>query len=453
MFGSCEYSRHEMFICLVHSGQKLTGDSSTPVTGTNKCNRMVCFSSYKGYEEVCPPAAAAPPPPPPGPGDAHKSALAAKLAALTHKAHNFQASRISSAAGSRRGSVSEEPPASAASAAPPALCSASSGVSSGGSSGGGSGDEAPPPPPPPPAPPAPPPAVLEEPALRPSELRNRLVECYERPRRRRDFHSPLTRRVLQRGDAVRLRAPAGKTLSAPAPARSLSLQCLPSAADFRSAKTDLIEELKMSRDITGIRKLRVERARRESLQDHETFAEFTKRFTADNFVDQVPERDAAGNLIPAWKRQMLARRAAERARRDLERELAGEAERRRAAAVPAWKRQLLQRREDAENRLRESLYTPRVSEREGGEWRAFPAPAAGQRALSIDNITLCYDTPAPAPAPAHPPRAPSEAKLCTDHYNGHSMTNGKHAEEEDSAKIIPWRAQLRKTNSKLNLLE
>lgn len=49
---------------------------------------------------------------------------------------------------------------------------------------------------------------------------------------------------------------------------------------------------------------------------------------------------------------MLARRAAERARKDLERELAGEAERRRAAAVPAWKRQLLQRREEAENRLR-----------------------------------------------------------------------------------------------------
>ncbi|KPJ12881.1 hypothetical protein RR48_10511 [Papilio machaon] len=290
-----------------------------------------------------------------------------------------------------------------------------------------------PPPPAPPAPPAPPiaPALPQPPPA----------------------HQPLAAISSAELCAVRLRAPASKTLSAPAPARSLSLQCLPSAADFRSAKTDLIEELKMSRDITGIRKLRVERARRESLQDHETFAEFTKRFTADNFVDQVPERDAAGNLIPAWKRQMLARRAAERARRDLERELAGEAERRRAAAVPAWKRQLLQRREDAENRLRESLYTPRVSEREGGEWRAFPAPAAGQRALSIDNITLCYDTPAPAPAPAHPPRAPSEAKMCTDHYNGHSMTNGKHAEEEDSAKIIPWRAQLRKTNSKLNLLE
>lgn len=53
---------------------------------------------------------------------------------------------------------------------------------------------------------------------------------------------------------------------------------------------------------------------------------------------------------------MLARRAAEKARKDLERELAGEAERRRAAAVPAWKRQLLQRREEAENRLRSVLF-------------------------------------------------------------------------------------------------
>lgn len=43
----------------------------------------------------------------------------------------------------------------------------------------------------------------------------------------------------------------------------------------------------MSKDITGIRKLKVERQRRESLQDKETFTEFTKRFAAENFVDQV----------------------------------------------------------------------------------------------------------------------------------------------------------------------
>ncbi|XP_068618038.1 espin [Battus philenor] len=482
------------------------GSAALVVDYTTK--ESIDSSNNKAYEEVSPP-----------PEPQTKSTIATKLAALTHKAQNF-ASRISSAAGSRRTSVTDE--------ATVVQASASSGVSSGGSSG----DEAPPPPPPPPAPPAPPPpAVLEEPALRPSELRARLggrrgsaaSADDERPRgpnlvnkqpalpfvppafphnapdrlikpseylktitapcKRDDGaaearppppppapsevappppppqppvaqHQPLAAISSAELSAVRLRAPAAKTLSAPPPTRSVSLQCLPSAAEnYRSAKTDLIEELKMSKDITGIKKLKVERARRESLQDKETFTEFTKRFTADNFVDQgclqIPERDGAGNVIPAWKRQMLARRAAEKARRDLERELAGEAERRRAAAVPAWKRQLLQRREEAENRLRQSLYTPKVEENMNsvnGEWRAYPSGT--QRAVSIDNITLCYD------APCQPTRAPSEVKLSSEHCNGHSTMNGKEVnEEEESAKIIPWRAQLRKTNSKLNLLE
>ncbi|XP_026735674.1 espin [Trichoplusia ni] len=460
-------------------------------------------TASKAYEEVTPVSEAQ-----------AKSSIATKLAALTHKAQNF-ASRLSSAAGSRRASVSDE--------VATVQASASSGVSSGGSSGGSSGDEAPPPPPPPP-----PPVVLEEPALKPSELRGRIagrrgsaasadddrprgpnlvnkqavlpfvppafphnapdrlikpseyLKTITAPCKRDDgpaeerpppappvpagsvppppppqppatqHQQPLAAISSAELSAVRLRTPATKTMSAPPPARSVSLQCLPSAAEsYKNAKTDLIEELKMSKDITGIKKLKVERARRESLQDKETFTEFTKRFTAENFVDQVPERDAAGNVIPAWKRQMLARRAAEKARKDLERELAGEAERRRAAAVPAWKRQLLQRREEAENRLRQSLYTPKVEETNGqsnGEWRSYPSGT--QRAVSIDNISMCYDTP------AQPMRAPSEAKLSSDHCNGHSMTNGKHEdEEEEKAKIIPWRAQLRKTNSKLNLLE
>ncbi|XP_050664653.1 espin [Leptidea sinapis] len=443
-------------------------------------------TSNKNYEEVSPPVSET----------QTKSTIATKLAALTHKAQNF-ASRLSSG-GSRRPSVSDEIIITA---------SASSGVSSGGSSG----DEAPPPPPLPP-----PPAVLEEPALKPSELRNRLGACArrgsqsddERPRgpnlvnkhpalpfvppafphnapdslikpseylktitapcKRDDaaearpppppapepipppppqpplVHQPLAAISTAELTSVRLKTTATKTLSAPA--RSVSLQCLSTAVDFKAAKTDLIEELKLSKDITGIRKLKVERARRESLQDKETFTEFTKRFTADSFVDQIPERDASGNVIPAWKRQMLARRAAEKAKRDLERELAGEAERRRAAAVPAWKRQLLARREEAESRLRQSLYTPKVEET-NGEWRAYPG---GGRAVSIDNITLCYDSP------ATPARAPSELKLSTEQCNGNSkghITNGKHEEEEERAKIIPWRAQLRKTNSKLNLLE
>lgn len=102
-------------------------------------------------------------------------------------------------------------------------------------------------------------------------------------------HQPLAAISSAELSAVRLRTPATKTLSAPA--RSVSLQCLATTAEtnYKSAKTDLIEELKMSKDITGIRKLKVERARRESLQDKETFTEFTKRFTAENFVDQVSD--------------------------------------------------------------------------------------------------------------------------------------------------------------------
>lgn len=123
-------------------------------------------------------------------------------------------------------------------------------------------------PPPPPAPMAPPPPP--------------------QPPRERE-HQPLAAISSAELSAVRLRAPAAKTLSAPPPARSLSLQCLTGVGNenFRSAKTDLIEELKMSKDITGIKKMKVERARRESLQDKETFTEFTRRFTVDNFVDQV----------------------------------------------------------------------------------------------------------------------------------------------------------------------
>ncbi|KAL0870943.1 hypothetical protein ABMA27_004769 [Loxostege sticticalis] len=393
-------------------------------------------ASNKAYEEVSPTAEAQ-----------TKSTIATKLAALTHKAQNFVTGRRGSAADDDRprgpNLVNKQPalpfiPPAFPNNAPDRLIKPSEylkTITAPCKRDDSAAEARPPPPPPVPTDNVPPPPPQPQPPVSNAQ--------------------PLAVISSAELTAVRLRAPASKTLSAPPPARSVSLQCLPSAAEnYRSAKTDLIEELKMSKDITGIKKMKVERARRESLQDKETFTEFTKRFTAENFVDQgcpqVPERDAAGNVIPAWKRQMLARRAAEKARRDLERELAGEAERRRAAAVPAWKRQLLQRREEAENRLRQSLYTPKVEETNGsngtnGEWRAYPSGT--QRAVSIDNISLCYDTP------AQPTRAPSEAKLSSDHCNGHA-TNGKHDDDNDeSAKIIPWRAQLRKTNSKLNLLE
>lgn len=156
------------------------------------------------------------------------------------------------------------------------------------------------------------------------------------------------------------------------PARSLSMQCLSSTTDTY-LKTDLIAELKISKDIPGIKKMKVEKQMANRF-DSEHYSEITKQFTANNYVDQVsiktaalhlralhklskiylqiPEKDQAGNIIPDWKRQMMAKKAAEKAKKDFEERMAKEAESRRLSQIPQWKRDLLARREETENKLK-----------------------------------------------------------------------------------------------------
>lgn len=157
------------------------------------------------------------------------------------------------------------------------------------------------------------------------------------------------------------------------PARSLSMQCLTSTTETY-LKSDLIAELKISKDIPGIKKMKVEQQMANRM-DSEHYMEITKQFTANNYVDQVschaytgveqellrwgakiylqiPEKDQAGNTIPDWKRQMMAKKAAERAKKDFEERMAQEAESRRLSQIPQWKRDLLARREETENKLK-----------------------------------------------------------------------------------------------------
>lgn len=73
---------------------------------------------------------------------------------------------------------------------------------------------------------------------------------------------------------------------------------------------------------------------------------------SSNPQQQIPDRDNAGNVIPDWKRQMLAKKAAERAKREFEERMAKEAEDRRLSAIPQWKRDLMARREEAETKFK-----------------------------------------------------------------------------------------------------
>lgn len=75
-------------------------------------------------------------------------------------------------------------------------------------------------------------------------------------------------------------------------------------------------------------------------------AELSSEYTPEKFLDKIPKEDISGVPIPQWKRMMLAKKAAEKARKEAEQSLLIEHEKRRISAIPEWKRQLMSRKED-----------------------------------------------------------------------------------------------------------
>lgn len=128
--------------------------------------------------------------------------------------------------------------------------------------------------------PPPPPLPPEDPAplLKPKEVEE-TSKKQQQPLSAISIHD-LNSVQLRRTDKML----ASKTFSAPT--RSMSLQCLQSES-YLAQKTDLIAELKMSKDISGIRKMKVERAKVEEKQEKQLISEISRQFTATNFVEKV----------------------------------------------------------------------------------------------------------------------------------------------------------------------
>lgn len=73
------------------------------------------------------------------------------------------------------------------------------------------------------------------------------------------------------------------------------------------------------------------------------------QYTAENFLSSIPERDASGCEIPKWKRLMLAKKCAEKAKREAEVTALQEAENKKNTLIPEWKQRILKKNQSSKS--------------------------------------------------------------------------------------------------------
>jgi len=202
----------------------------------------------------------------------------------------------------------------------------------------------PPPPPPPMAPLPPPPPPPPHPTLKATQSAPATIQHSTKESKSsapqasmaismRDLQSVQLKKTEGGGG----RQPLEKTVSDP-----FAKLRIPAQKGFGGeTKGDLISELKLSHAVGGVGKLRSEQHKAQEEVEKEQYRKFLGQFTAENFLRKIPSTDPAGNEIPKWKREMLAKKAADKAKQEALDERARIEEERKMQAIPAWKRQLL----------------------------------------------------------------------------------------------------------------
>merc|ERR1712226_1101818 len=110
------------------------------------------------------------------------------------------------------------------------------------------------------------------------------------------------------------------------------------------AKNDLIAELKLSHNVGGVSKLRSEQQKMQEEHERAEYRRFLAQFTMENFLEKVPQQDPNGGEIPKWKREMMAKKAAEKGKKEAITQKNKDEEDRKIAAMPAWKKDLIQKK-------------------------------------------------------------------------------------------------------------
>ncbi|GAB6019279.1 hypothetical protein CHUAL_000878 [Chamberlinius hualienensis] len=229
---------------------------------------------------------------------------------------------------------------------------------------------------------------------------------------------------------------------------ALSTECL------LESKSHLIEELKLSKDIQGIKKLKEEKAKKSVEDEKIRKNEMNKIYSAEKFVDEVPEVDVNGAPIPPWKRQMLAKKAAERARKDAEEQRVRQAAELRQTAVPAWKRNLLQKKDSTtiESHAQQPAKTTNGTTDKN---QRVPIPTTKTESKSPAlNSSASTNVGTNGNGHENAPIKTEKANANNNIVNGNSngASNGHNGIDNGNNKQNnPWMFQLRKTNSKLLL--